>query len=92
MTSPSDSSTAKKPGSGAHSSLAKCSIRSFLQLFHRSKITFLLITKKKKAAHEVLNAGCEILYERVAEAYDPAWRDLLRRIFQRMKKEEKINA
>lgn len=32
----------------------------------------------------VVEAGCEVLYERIAEAYEPEWREIVMRIFDAM--------
>ena len=36
----------------------------------------------------LLNAGSTILHEKVAEAYEPEWQELIRRMFAEMRKTE----
>ena len=35
---------------------------------------------------KALDAGCAILHERIAEAFEPEWRELLSRIYEAMRR------
>lgn len=39
----------------------------------------------KEQRSKILDAGCKVLYERIAEAYEPEWRELLARIYEAMR-------
>lgn len=39
-------------------------------------------------AHRTIEAGCEVLYHKIAEAFEPEFRSLVARMFVRMKTEE----
>lgn len=38
----------------------------------------------KPAADPVIDAGCQILYERIAGAFEPEWRSLIQRMYHAM--------
>lgn len=40
----------------------------------------------KTKQDEVVDAGCRVLEEKIAEAWEPEWRELLLRIFRAMHK------
>ncbi len=41
-------------------------------------------TTESKTRKRALDAGCEILFEKVAEAHEPEWREILSRIYDAM--------
>jgi hypothetical protein len=49
-------------------------------------------TKGRKPSQReyILNAGSRILYEKVAEAFEPDWQDLIERMFIAMRTQERI--
>lgn len=42
------------------------------------------MTTQTHGRSKVLDAGCNILQERIAEAFEPEWRELLARIYEAM--------
>lgn len=40
----------------------------------------------------VITAGCDVLYERVAEAHEPEWRNLVARIYIAMRAKAGVSA
>jgi hypothetical protein len=36
----------------------------------------------------LLNAGSEVLHEKIAEAFEPEWQELIRRMFAAMRRQE----
>ena len=41
--------------------------------------------------NRLLDAGSKVLSEKIAEAYEPEWRELIRRMFSEMRRQEMLD-